>query len=177
MTRPEATLILLVLIAGPALSEEGRNLLDRAELKAHEKLIARVGGADIREIAPFTTDGCSGGLSWSWDRMIDVFPDIEPQKGERPPWESCCITHDRSYHAIDGAEDAQQSFDNRLRADEVLRACVVSKGRDLPNGSDDWGMTPGLYEYLGGSMYWAVRFGGAPCTGLPWRWGYGLERC
>jgi hypothetical protein len=34
-----------------------------------------------------------------------------------------------------------------------------------------------VYESIGAAMYHAVRLGGRPCTGLPWRWGYGYPHC
>ena len=36
----------------------------------------------------------------------------------------------------------------------------------------DW-----AYETISEAMYQAVRAGGAPCSGLPWRWGYGWPQC
>lgn len=36
---------------------------------------------------PFTTDGCSGGLSWLWRNLYRT----------PPPWEALCIEHDRLY--------------------------------------------------------------------------------
>ena len=44
-----------------------------------------------------------------------------------------------------------------------------------------YGITPDqvetAYATIGGAMFWAVRFGGGPCTGLPWRWGFGYADC
>ena len=34
-----------------------------------------------------------------------------------------------------------------------------------------------VYEVIGDLMYRAVRIGGIPCSGLPWRWGYGWPEC
>ena len=34
-----------------------------------------------------------------------------------------------------------------------------------------------LIDLTGELMYRAVRLGGAPCTGLPWRWGHGWPPC
>ena len=36
---------------------------------------------------PFTTDGCSGGLSQAWRALFR----------QDPPWEGACIEHDRAY--------------------------------------------------------------------------------
>ena len=38
-------------------------------------------------MTPFTTDGCSGGMSRLW-RLAT---------GRPPPWESACVEHDRRY--------------------------------------------------------------------------------
>ena len=35
----------------------------------------------------FTTDGCSGGMSWFWRNVL----------GHAPPWEGYCIDHDKKY--------------------------------------------------------------------------------
>lgn len=166
----------LSLWAVPA-SPQTENWMARAEMRFHQNLIDRVGAAETRKIAPFTTDGCSGGLSWSWERLVDLVPSLAPQEGERPPWEECCVAHDRAYHDIRGATTAQESFATRLAADEELQRCVAAVGHVAPDKVDDWGMTPALYERLAQSMFWAVRFGGGPCSGLSWRWGYGLENC
>ena len=34
-----------------------------------------------------------------------------------------------------------------------------------------------IYKVIGDLMYRAVRIGGVPCSGLPWRWGYGWPEC
>lgn len=36
---------------------------------------------------PFTTDGCSGGMSWLWRKIAR----------RAPPWEGACVEHDRAY--------------------------------------------------------------------------------
>ena len=33
------------------------------------------------------------------------------------------------------------------------------------------------HEAVASLMYRAVRLGGIPCSGLPWRWGYGWPEC
>lgn len=42
---------------------------------------------DIMTDYPFTTDGCSGGMSWLWKKVFK----------EDPPWERRCIEHDEKY--------------------------------------------------------------------------------
>ena len=66
--------------------------------------------------------------------------------------------------------------------DEGLRACVfeVGAGR-APDMADTYGATAeqvaGAYGAIAGAMFQAVRLGGGPCTGLPWRWGFGFDDC
>ena len=38
-------------------------------------------------------------------------------------------------------------------------------------------LSPDLYAAIAELMYRAVRIGGIPCSGLPWRWGYGWPEC
>jgi hypothetical protein len=69
-----------------------------------------------------------------------------------------------------------------LEADEALRQCVRKAGvervaalsAEYGIGEDDVRL---LYNSLAEGMYGAVRIGGAPCTGLSWRWGYGWPNC
>jgi hypothetical protein len=60
---------------------------------------------------PFTTDGCSGGMSRAW-RILFRKP---------PPWESHCITHDRAYHPGGTRQE-------RRAADDALKAAVTHDG-------------------------------------------------
>lgn len=129
-------------------------------------VVANAGGTP----APFSTDGCSGGLSAGWALLSDVVPGFSQTYEAEPPWESCCVTHDRAYHAIQGAEDVEQSYTARLTADLALRACVSATG-----AADD--PMPLPYTQLADAMFNAVRLGGGPCSGLPWRWGYGFAQC
>jgi hypothetical protein len=54
---------------------------------------------------PFTTDGCSGGMTtvwkWIWRRP--------------PPWNELCVTHDRAYWA-GGTVAARRAADRALLA-------------------------------------------------------------
>ncbi|PID36817.1 MAG: hypothetical protein CR993_03240 [Rhodobacterales bacterium] len=120
------------------------------------------------EPLPFTTDGCSGGMSTVWRGLAEALPDLATGIGTHPPWEGCCVTHDQAYHDAAGATTAKASFAARLRADRALRDCVAAWETGLP---------PSGQQALADAMYHAVRSGGGPCTGLPWRWGYGLPRC
>jgi hypothetical protein len=154
----------------------------KIELGLHEQLIAartRPGAV----LAPFVSDGCSGGLSAGWALVASSFPAIAQRHGARPPWEGCCIVHDRRYHTGPAAQaDARASFDTRLSADRELRQCVTAFGDTRRDAlAAEYGVTPDevsrIYQIIAGAMYWAVRLGGAPCTGLPWRWGFGWPAC
>lgn len=63
------------------------------------------------ERKPFTTDGCSGGMSWFWETFFNKLP----------PWEDLCIKHDREYWHGGYAEQ-------RYLADVTLYYGVVLKG-------------------------------------------------
>jgi hypothetical protein len=162
--------------AGP-LSDVRKTL----ELPSHRALMRLATDPDT-SLAPFATDGCSGGLSSTWSVVADLFPDFSEAHENRPPWEACCVAHDRRYHDAGGAKTAEGSYDARLAADEDLRACVVAGGKDRVTAlarhydvSED--QVRLAYRTIGEAMFNAVRFGGAPCTGLPWRWGFGFPGC
>jgi hypothetical protein len=151
------------------------------ELKTHRELIQSI-TANGRSPSLFTTDGCSGGLSKAWRRMADRFPDFAEAHEKSPPWEPCCIAHDRAYHSAGGATEAHQSYAFRLAADQALRACVVETGnRRSANLSAKYGLSEekihAAYEAIANAMFDAVRIGGLPCSGLKWRWGYGYAQC
>lgn len=152
------------------------------ELWRHE-LLAEALARDDARLAPFTTDGCSGGLSASWEYVGRMAPAFREAYGEHPPWENCCIEHDRRYHGAAGfAATPLESFDARKRADLELRSCVIEtrpgqEEKDLV----ETGLTDSQVDLIYGAvaelMYRAVRLGGVPCTTLPWRWGYGWPEC
>jgi hypothetical protein len=171
-------LIAALLLAGTPLAaqETVQRLL---ELPAHRSLMAKVAEGPL---APFTTDGCSGGLSTSWEVVADLFPNFAGAHAETPPWEACCVTHDRAYHAAGGAREAEASFVARRDADAALRACVIAEGAGRRAAlAARYDVPPEriaqAYRAIAESMYTAVRFGGGPCSGLPWRWGYGYPNC
>jgi hypothetical protein len=157
-------------------------LEQQLELQHHRHLLARM-AAPGSTLAAFTTDGCSGGLSIGWEYLAEHIDSIRKQHGMRPTWEDCCIAHDRRYHAgaIAGAT-AADSFEARKQADLALEDCVIETGaRRSPELSDEYGVSVdtihSLYATIAGLMYRAVRVGGIPCSGLPWRWGYGWPAC
>jgi hypothetical protein len=150
------------------------------ELKGHRAL--RGVRENTPDPAPFTTDGCSGGLSDVWAYVAKRFPAFAEAHQARPPWEACCVIHDRAYHRAGWDLDPERSYDNRLEADRQLRACVLATAdaRATPLG-EGYGLTPeqveAAYSAIAQAMYVAVRLGGGPCTDMPWRWGYGYSPC
>ena len=154
----------------------------RLELRDHVDLLALMALPDST-LAAFTTDGCSGGLSVGWEYLAEEIEDVRTYHGIRPPWEDCCIEHDRLYHAgaaIDAT--AEESFEARKQADLALLACVVETGdtraAELSREYEVSMQTVYiLYSTIAELMYRAVRIGGVPCSGLPWRWGYGWPEC
>lgn len=168
--------LIAAFLAQPAVAQDVTRPL---EMPGHRALMA---ARTTAELTPFATDGCSGGLSSSWQLVADKFPDFAAIHQDRPPWESCCITHDRAYHNAGGARQADGSYDARLHADEELRLCVISSA-DIRKDelATLYDVTPqavqSAYETIAAAMYLAVRFGGGPCSGLPWRWGFGYPSC
>lgn len=159
---------------------QSADLAREAELPAHRLLISVIAADPVP--SPFTTDGCSGGLSATWDLAATRFPEFAARHEAKPPWEPCCIAHDRSYHAAGGAHTAEASFDARLAADEALRACVLETGAARRAGlAASYGVggdrVDAAYAAIADAIFAAVRLGGAPCSGLSWRWGYGFPDC
>ena len=167
----------------PALSESRLDGLERSlELGRHERLLAEIQNPD-HSLSPFTTDGCSGGLSVGWQYLSESITFLETVHGDLPPWESCCVGHDRLYHtAGERPVTAEMSFTARRQADEALRSCVIKVGLSrAPELSEQYELSVEevgqVYQVIGNLMYRAVRIGGVPCSGLPWRWGYGWPEC
>jgi len=152
------------------------------ELRQHEHLVAIKQSGDS-SLAPFTTDGCSGGLSVGWRYLSGAIDHVSEVHGATPPWESCCVEHDRVYHSAGPIEmSALQSYVARKEADSALRQCVLETGAQRsPELSAVYGVSEehvrALYRGVAELMYRAVRLGGVPCSGLPWRWGYGWKQC
>jgi hypothetical protein len=177
-----AAAAIAVILAAPVLAEPPADPMPRAfELRAHERLmrsLAMTGPA----LSPFETDGCSGGLSAAWETVAAAFPDFAAAHRDRPPWEGCCVTHDRAYHAAAGATTAGESVTARLSADGALLLCVMETGdRRAPEVAALYDLSEEAvragYEAVAAAMFRAVRLGGAPCSGLSWRWGFGLPAC
>jgi hypothetical protein len=184
MVRPEVTAIFL--LAAPAAAAQGLSELTieigrAVELPAHQTLMEMI-GEEATELAEFTTDGCSGGISTVWIYIAANFPAFAEVHSNAPPWQDCCIVHDSAYHNAGGAIDAEASFDARLSSDEDLRTCVEEtakfRGKELAKVyNTDEKTVIETYDAIAGAMYHSVRIGGGPCSGLPWRWGYGYPQC
>jgi hypothetical protein len=152
------------------------------EMPQHERLL-RTRTAEDAVLAPFISDGCSGGLSSGWAFFSSTFPALAEIHGSHPPWEDCCLAHDRLYHeGGSSAASAKQSFEARLAADNELHLCVIKtaalRRAELARSYGLAGrQVEQLYIAIADVIYKAVRLGGAPCSGLPWRWGFGWAHC
>jgi hypothetical protein len=158
--------------------------LVRAELAAQRALARARGAAEAP--APFESDGCSGGLSAGWSVLARLAPGFAEAFGDLPPWEACCVAHDRLYHVADpdpaAADPAEGGLRARRAADAALRACVIATGAARAEAdAARFGVTPAemrdAYASAAALMHLAVRHGGGPCSGLPWRWGFGWPHC
>jgi hypothetical protein len=98
----------------------------------------------------FSSDGCSGGMSWAWRAVT----------GRGPPWEGCCVTHDRAYWA-------GGTRDDRRAADRALRRCVIATACEYAL------MGERLIIALAWLIWAAVRIGGVPWLPTRYRWGFG----
>lgn len=159
----------------------GADLLDDVSEKLEDRQLqrlARIQDDPNNRIAPFSTDGCSAGLSQGWDIIAKRIPAFAEAFGRRPPWEECCVEHDRRYWR----GETEAGFAKRKRADETLRACVAGAAAARQG---EWGEQfrvpaadiEGAFGIAAELMYRAVRVGGGPCTGFDWRWGYGWPPC
>jgi len=160
-----------------------KTVWDTGSKSATMSVLSKRGHPEVPGLRRSRVTGCSGGQSAGWDLLARTFPEMAKRHGNLPPWQQCCVAHDRAYHAGGGRQvDAEASYTARLRADDQLRRCVVETGeRRVPVLMADYGLSrdqvSALYRSIADVMYKAVRLGGAPCTGLPWRWGFGWPQC
>jgi hypothetical protein len=164
--REVAAVLSLLLNAATAAAEPPGWRPDVQVERAAHAALARVRAGAV--LTPFETDGCSGGMSAVWRLVAESAPAFASSWGAHPPWEPCCVAHDLLYHAGGSGEPAK-GYGERLAADAALRACVAA---DLA-GTDLDAAAAAIAE----TMFVAVRMGGGPCSGLPWRWGYGWPQC
>ena len=180
MPAPNLVLLILAMACLPVDAQtQELGMQYRLELPAHEALRS-VRQAPDAVLSPFETDGCSGGLSDAWRMIANTFPAFAEARNEVPPWEACCVTHDRAYHSGGADPVPEISYAARLTADIALEACVISEGNiRAGDGFYDADSDDVRQAYAGVArlMYLSVRVGGGPCTGLPWRWGFGYDQC
>lgn len=167
------------------------NFIEEIEKTLEEKRLQRLVIAKKGVvIQPFTTDGCSGGLSAGWEYLSDKFDGFSAHFGQHSPWQQCCIEHDKTYWQGETAN----GYNLRLQADNQLKLCVEETGIKLAPSLNKK-LNQNLHKHLNKSfthdeeditlsfkiaaelMYRAVRLGGSPCTPFPWRWGYGWPHC
>jgi hypothetical protein len=117
-------------------------------------------------------------MSDGWRYLADLFASFSSHYGNKPPWESCCVAHDRIYWK----GETDNGYQKRKQADLELRACVVKTGLLASEElAEKYNTTPNeikkSFDIAADLMYRAVRIGGKPCTLFPWRWGYGWPNC
>ena len=67
----------------------------KVEIDRHERLAATRKAAGVT-LAPFVSDGCSGGQFAGWALASSAVRFFAERHGSHPPWESCCTEHDQS---------------------------------------------------------------------------------
>ena len=167
----------LVILISPLVSASPVDEIERQFESYLMRQLAKVQG-DEDEIASFTTDGCSGGMSEGWRAFARILPGFKEQYGNKPPWEDCCIKHDKVYWR----GETNNGYAKRKAADLALKQCVIDTGdRVKPRLAAEYQLhevaVENGFEAAAELMYGAVRVGGGPCTPLPWRWGYGWPLC
>jgi hypothetical protein len=90
---------------------------------------------------PFTTDGCSGGMTAMW-RLVGRCD---------PPWNDLCVEHDRAYWAGGTAE-------MRRQADRVLRDGVAHNGHPVWAWLMWAAVRPGGHPLLPTSWRWGYGY-------------------
>jgi hypothetical protein len=177
-SRLHSIILLIALTPGGLLAQ---NPLEDAAEALENQQMSRLAAQQNRpgvSIDAFHSDGCSGGMSQAWSYLSDTLPEFVRYAGDKPPWEHCCVEHDRHYWR----GETQDGYHRRQQADAQLRACVQLTGAQQ---SDEIAAALGLpqqdivevIDLTGELMYQAVRIGGIPCSGFPWRWGHGWPPC
>lgn len=180
MIQPAFRSIVLIATLVPA-SLAADNPLDAAFVALERQQMLQLSAQQQRPgilIDAFRSDGCSGGMSQSWSYLSNLLPLFAEYAGAEPPWEHCCVAHDRDYWQ----GETKNGFEERHQSDARLRACVRDTGEQ---GGAEIAQTLSLPQQevveminlTSELMYQAVRLGGGPCTGLAWRWGHGWPEC
>lgn len=176
--------VILIVLSEPVAAQNSTDqggLSSKVEMWRHSRLQA-LREEDPTALAPFTTDGCSGGMSAAWGAMARTFPWFARVFAHEAPWHDCCVIHDQAYHLGGEDPDAEAGYQARLLADEDLRMCVQGVADvQAETLAQQYDATPedvtAAINFVADRMYDAVRLGGLPCSGLPWRWGYGWPQC
>lgn len=93
----------------------------------------------------FESDGCSGYMSWAWEKVF----------GHLPPWDGVCRSHDVLYWSGGAIASASGPPASRAWADAFLFDGVAKHSR--------------VWAWL---MWVAVRAGGSQYLPFSWRWRY-----
>jgi hypothetical protein len=150
-------------------------------LAPHARLLKTYAATKRR--TKFYTDYCSAGLSPGWQAAARFNPFLARNARGGPPFEHCCVAHDRKYHSAGWSyATPQASLRARAQADAELRRCVVSSGIAATRAAEaktgvSGGATALSYGLLAEVMQGAVSAAGGPCTGFSWRWGNGTAQC
>lgn len=183
MHRLKVAIVCAVCLGAPgAAAADGIEQLSRAAELPFHRWLETQRRQPTALLSEFVTDGCSGGMSSLWSYIAAEYPDFAEAHGGLPPWEACCVEHDRAYHKGGADPAAEASYDARLAADLALQQCVAATADDRDEVLETvYGLSAeqirAVYARIASSMFLAVRLGGGPCTGLPWRWGYGYPQC
>lgn len=98
---------------------------------------------DFRGSPEFTTDGCSGYMTWAWNVVFR----------KDPPWNRYCIEHDRMYWS--GGREGMYRTITRWEADMFLFNMV------------------GTRSFVWAVLCWlGCRIGGSQYLPFSWRWRY-----
>ena len=158
--------------------DNGIEQIERELEVSRYQTLAQVQADPHNHLAAFTSDGCSGGLSDGWRFLAKTLPAFKHKFGDKPPYESCCVEHDRAYWQ----GETDNGFEKRQRADRALQQCIVAFGKaHRDEFAHEFALSPKAIEnnfsIVAALMYRAVRVGGRPCTPFAWRWGYGWPLC
>lgn len=98
-------------------------------------------GLSFRGQPEFTTDGCSGGITWFYRTFLR----------RDPPWERCCEEHDTHYWR-------GGSWLDRLKADIGLYECMCHKTTPLRAWIYFIGVRIGGTPWLPTTYRWGYRY-------------------
>ena len=153
-------LIVMLASAGAPAAEPLDEALVALEREQMKRLAQQQNRTGVR-IDDFRTDGCSGGLSAAWEYLAEISPEFAARAGNLPPWEDCCVDHDRHYWR----GETDNGYEKRKQADSELRQCVIRSGQERQQElTRRLGLTPREIEesfaLVADMMYQAVRIGG-----------------